>query len=226
MPTSTLKCRCGCKQRERRESMLITPNGAAFINADHAASYGKERAARLRKKPEPKRLPTKLEYRRNDYSHQFQLTKKAAQALANELDRDRPCICCDEPRGNAQFCGGHAKSAGAHPELALDLRNIHGQRNALCNQNKSGNWAGDKHSKGFRQGLIDRYGIGIIEYLESYHSPRRLTCADFIAMRKEFAAETRRLKQGLPPSRDWRALPATEVKTNQEESVCTRTKAA
>lgn len=168
----------------------------------------KRKAAQETKKHKAERNEAKA----RNYAYQFDLTKKTAQKLANRLDWALPCICCDEPRGKAQFCGGHGKSAGAHPELALDLRNIHGQRNALCNQHKSGNWAGDKHSKGYKQGLIDRYGIELLAWLESYHPPAKRTCDELIALRKVYAAEIRRLERGEGPSRDWRAVTLFEQK--------------
>jgi hypothetical protein len=144
-------------------------------------------------------------FKERDYSHQFALTKSMAQGLANDLDRHLPCICCDTPRRGQQFCGGHFKTAGAHPELALDLRNIHGQTNKNCNEGKSGNISGDKHSHGYKRGLIIRYGQWIVDYLEAYHPPRKWTCEQLIEMRAEMAADRRRLKAGLPPLRDWRA---------------------
>lgn len=145
-------------------------------------------------------------FKAKDHSYQFALTKAAAQKLANRLDAHLPCICCDAPRNGVQFCGGHYKTKGAHPELSVDLRNIHGQRNKTCNKEKSGNIAGDKSSKGFKQGLIDRYGQWIVNYLEKYHSPKKYTCEELIAIRKLYAAETRRIESGLPPSRNWRSL--------------------
>lgn len=197
--------------------MVITPKGA-FCDYDHATQYGQEAGRKLRQSTEraekkavkaDKQANRKAlkDYREKDHSYQFKLTKKAAQALANALDAKLPCICCDTPRGKQQFCGGHFKTGKAHPELSLSLLNIHGQANRNCNEGKSGNINGDKHSKGYKQGLIDRYGQWLVDYLESYHPPRKFTCEELIAMRKEFAAETRRLKKGLPPSRNWRSLP-------------------
>ncbi len=152
----------------------------------------------------------KREFYANDYKKQFSLTKTTAQRLANRLDAAHGCICCTTERGSQQFCGGHFKTAGAHPELALDLRNIHGQANQRCNKQKSGNISGDKHSHGYKAGLIMRYGQWIIDYLESYHAPRKRTCDELIAMRAEYAAEIKRLEKGLPPSRNWRELPQAQ----------------
>jgi len=146
-------------------------------------------------------------FKQRDYSYQFGLTKSMAQGLANDLDRHLPCICCGTPRRGQLFCGGHYRTGKAHPELALDLLNIHGQANRNCNEGKSGNINGDKHSHGYRQGLIARYGQWIIDYLESYHPPNRRTCEQLIELRAEMAADRRRLKVGLPPLKDWRAPP-------------------
>ncbi len=148
----------------------------------------------------------KKEFFINDYSHQFDLTKKAAQKLANALDRDLRCISCDCVRG-VQFCGGHFRTVGAHRELALDLRNIHGQCNRNCNMGLSGNIGGTKKTRGFRAGLVERFGQAFVDFLESAHKAPKPTCEQLIQLRAEYAAEFRRIMKGLPPSRDWRALP-------------------
>ena len=94
----------------------------------------KAKARALQAKRSKKERAEKVRnFRMQERPHQFQLTLKSARRLANLLDKDLPCICCGEPRGKAQFCGGHYKTAGSQSELALDLRIIHGQRNALCN---------------------------------------------------------------------------------------------
>ena len=209
------KRRCAlksCKKHQLADTM-ITNGVNAWCNDECRATHAMEAVANLRKgkerqaKAEKKKNRAELKaFRERDHSYQFNLTKREAQGLANDLDRHLPCICCDAPRMGQQFCGGHFKTGKAHPELALSLLNIHGQRNKLCNEQKSANINGDKHSKGYKQGLIDRYGQWIVDYLEGYHPPRKYTCEELIAMRKLYAAERRRLKSGLPPSRDWRAV--------------------
>lgn len=203
-----------CKNKPCRNT--INKNAPKFVRwcsdecgtvlALSALEKKKAQAARAQAKAQKARTKPRKKNDPNDHSYQFDLTKKAAQKLANRLDSGLPCICCDEPRGKAQFCGGHAKSAGAHPELALDLRNIHGQRNVYCNQNKSGNWSGDKHSKGYRQGLIDRYGQSLVDWLESYHPPRKWTVDELRGLRALYAEETRRLDRGEGPSKEWRKV--------------------
>lgn len=215
MANSKFRC-LHCRDYFAAESVVRLPAGS-FCSLQHAVDYGRakgQKALESRKRAQSREAKAqqreaskaKREAKQGNYSHQFNLTKKMAQKLANRLDANLPCICCDEPRGKAQFCGGHAKSAGAHPELALDLRNIHGQRNALCNQHKSGNWAGDKHSKGYRQGLIDRYGQSMLDWLESYHPPAKRTVDELMQLRAVYAEEIRRLERGESASRDWRQI--------------------
>jgi len=166
----------------------------------------------------------KKDYYAKDYSYQFDKTKKAAQKLANRLDAHLPCICCERPRLPGKvFCGGHLKTGKAHSEFALDLCNIHGQENVNCNQHLSGNINGDKNSKGYKQGIIDRYGQPLLDYLESHQPRAKFSCQELIELRAVYAAETRRLEKGLPPTRNWRTpgdldvlrgqLPCNQAKT-------------
>lgn len=203
--------------------MEIHNNGAYCKEDNHAVKYAIANKAKAQKKlkaaerKENRKAVKRL--RSNDRKYQFQKTKQEAQTLANLLDKDLPCICCDEPRGNAQFCGGHYKTAKGHPEIALDIRNIHGQRNSLCNKHKSGNIEGDKHSKGFKQGVIDRYGQEYLDWLESYHPPPNYSCEDLIKLRAEYAAEKRYIKEHGKPSKNWRELP-TECETPENSVIC------
>lgn len=212
MPNRKRKCRLkSCGAYRPAADMLTVPAGS-FCDAAHALQYARENGDKLRQKrvaDEAKQARKEARLKRAertslDWSYQFELTRKAAQVLANRLDAELPCICCDEPRGRAQFCGGHGKTGAGHPELAVDLCNIHGQRNALCNQHKSGNWSGDKRSKGYRQGLLDRFGPAMVEYLETDRDRTRLSCQEFIEIRAVYKAEIRRLEREEAPTRNWR----------------------
>lgn len=168
-----------------------------------AAEKAQEKARRQQKKTDKK--ATK-EFKRNNRSYQFDLTKREAQRLANKIDKQLPCICCGDPRGRAQFCGGHFKTAKAHSELSLDLRNIHGQQNFNCNKNKSGNIEGDKLTHGYKVGLVKRHGQALLDYLQCHHLPRVYDCEQLILIRALYAAEGRYVDKYGKPSRDWRAL--------------------
>lgn len=136
---------------------------------------------------------------------QRSLTVAVARRLANLLDRDKTCISCDRPRGNAQFCGGHYKTAGGHPELAYDVRNIFGQCNRYCNRGLSGNISGTKTTRGMKAGIVARFGQDYLNWLDGPHENND-TIDDMKAKRKAMAAEIRHLMAGGKATRDWRAI--------------------
>lgn len=209
MANSKKRCRY-CKKYFPSDQM-ININGSNYCSMDHViaqATKDKNHNAEVAKKARSKEASQKKkEFNENDYRYQYKLTLARCRRLANLLDAHLGCICCDAPRNGVQFCGGHYKTAGGNPELALDLRNIHGQRNKTCNEQKSGNIEGDKHSHGFTEGLRRRYGQELVDWLDGPHEMKQNTPQSLIAYRKEVNAEIRRLESGLPPSKDWRALP-------------------
>jgi hypothetical protein len=205
-----MKRRClQCREYFDPDTMVKTPAGW-FCGLDHAVAYAQAKSLKQRQKAQKAAQKAHKREKRqlvdNHYPTQFRLAKQAARRLANRLDSKLGCICCGEPRGRAQFCGGHYKTAGGHPELALDLRNVHGQRNRLCNQAKSGNIAGDKNSHGYKAGLVWRYGQALVEYLESYREPVKYSCDELRKIRALYDAEVRVLEKGGQPSMDWRTL--------------------
>ena len=205
-----MKHRClHCREYQPSESMLMLKVGS-FCSMDHAVEYAKAKSVKQREKAKKASdkadKQAKRELAQNHRPTQYRLAREAAQRLANRLDARLPCICCSEPRGRAQFCGGHFKTAGGNPALALDLRNIHGQRNRLCNQAKSGNIYGDRTSHGYVEGLRRRYGQELIDWLEGPQESPQYSCEELRAIRALYDAESRQLEKGGHPTRDWRAL--------------------
>lgn len=204
------KCRhCKAELPPVKLSDKIAAKG--FCSFDCAAKYGLQKARQQKQKAEQKEKKQaraeKKSYYAKDYSYQFRLTRQAAQRLGNLLDAMNGfgCISCGTTNP-VQYCGGHYKTAGGHPEIALDIRNISRQCNHYCNKHLSGNIHGNKNSAGYKAGLIGRYGQKYVDYLEGYHQPKNYTCDDLIAMRAEFASEIRRLLSGEKPLKDWRAI--------------------
>lgn len=193
-----------------------------FCGEEHTVQFGRDKARaareRLQRKSQSEARKAMAEERRaynaakranrdNDRRYQWGLTVKAAQKLGRTLDKGRPCISCGRPDdGSVQFCGGHYRTKGAHPETALDIRNIMGQCNKRCNLELSGNIHGNKTTHGYRHGIIERYGQEYLEWLDGHHESPNYTCDDLKRMRAEFAAECRRLEAGLGPSKDWRKI--------------------
>ena len=98
------------------------------------------------------------------------------------------------------WCCGHFKTRGSQRELAYDEKNTYLQCNRYCNKGLSGNINGNKTTRGYLQGLRDRFGEreaqGIIEYCEQKRV-KKWTCEELIEMRKKFNAEIRRLEKLL-----------------------------
>lgn len=185
---------------------------AGFCGLDHMTEHGYSKARKQierKKKAEEKEDKAALrKLKSEDYSHQFRLTRMMAQRLANRLDEYNGyfCVSCDTEKQTTQYCGGHFKTAGGHSELALDIRNIHRQCNKRCNMHLSGNIEGSKTTKGYKAGIVERYGERYLEWLESYHEPKNYSCDDLKQIRKEYSAECARIQRGESPSKDWREL--------------------
>jgi len=115
---------------------------------------------------------------------------KEAQAAFNsfirERDADQPCISCGRFH-NGQYHAGHYLSVGARPELRFEESNVHKQC-APCNTHLSGN------AVLYRQGLIARLNIGVVEFLEGPHDPRRDTIESLQRIKKHYTEMTKQLK--------------------------------
>lgn len=197
---------------------------AGFFDLEAMAAYGikkaREQEARKKARQASQERKESREAKQNlkarDYSYQFGLTKRAAQKLGNMLDKVAGfgCISCGTQKPSIVYCGGHYKTAGAHSEIALDIRNIHRQCNRYCNSGLSGNISGNKNTKGYTVGLVERYGREYVEWLDSYHPSPNYTCDDLKELRAVFAEECRRLERGEAPSRNWRELIPTKPPLN------------
>lgn len=111
------------------------------------------------------------------------------------------CISCAKPLGGDQWCCGHFKTQGGHPELRYDPKNTYLQHNHHCNQRLSADIGGTKNTMGYLAGLKHRFGEeegqAIIDYCESHHPAKNYTCDQLEEMRAEFAAEVRRIERVL-----------------------------
>ncbi|MCP4337249.1 MAG: hypothetical protein GY679_05385, partial [Mycoplasma sp.] len=82
-------------------------------------------------------------------------------------------------------------------------KNTYLQCNKYCNMSLSGNINGDKNTRGYTQGLFDRFGNeqaeGIIHYCETSAEVKKWAWQELEAMRKEFNKNIRELEQELLP---------------------------
>jgi Bacteriophage Lambda NinG protein len=120
-------------------------------------------------------------------AHWLELTQRTVNALIRVRDHGRPCISCGA-RESFEWDAGHYLSRGARPELRFVLDNIAIQC-AACNRHKGGNQAN------FRIGLVARIGLERVEALEGPCPAAKFTRADLAQIRREAAAETRRIER-------------------------------
>ena len=174
MSVKTKKCaQCRCEfQPQRMGQKVCSPACAAEI-----AKKKREKVERANDRQKRDSLKTKAQW------------AKDAQAAVNQYvrvrDAGKSCISCGRDH-QGQFHAGHYLSRGAHPELALEPLNIYRQC-APCNTYLSGNQIE------FRKGLIARYGVALVEWLEGPHEPNHYSIDDL----KEIAARFRNMTKEL-----------------------------
>ncbi len=199
MANSKIRC-LHCREYHPADSVLRLPAGS-FCSLQHAVDYGRAKAQKAREKAQIKaEKAQKAQVKAGDIRHQNKLTQSTVNRLCLLLDSGKPCISCGRPdQGGRMRNAGHFKSRGANSGLRYDLLNIHGQC-THCNLYNSG------AVEGYRQGLLERYGSAILEYLDTAPRVKAWTAQELIQMRSEVAEEIRRLERGEPPSRDWRQI--------------------
>lgn len=116
---------------------------------------------------------------------------KEAQVVVNQYIRLRdaglPCVSCGRFH-DGQWHAGHFRSAGGHPELRFEPLNIWRQC-APCNTHKSGDLVN------YRAELVRRIGAEKVEWLEGPHEAKRYTIDDLKAIKAEYRAKIKALKE-------------------------------
>ena len=122
-----------------------------------------------------------------------------------ELSIGSGCISCGKTQQEIQaaqgwktggaFDAGHFLGKGARPELRMEPMNIWLQCKG-CNAGSS-KYArkGETVSQGFRTGLIERIGLEAVDALEADHMPRKHTIEDLKAIKAEYRAKIKQLKE-------------------------------
>lgn len=157
----------------------------------------KEKSFKKETRKRKKLLATK------DIKKQHELTQKSfnkmrvLQEIAwfEDHGSQPTCISCNKP--NMDWCCGHFKTRKSQGNLRYDEKNTFLQCNYYCNMNMSGNIEGNKTTRGYKQGLIDRFGDEgreVIEYCETNTQVKKWTCEELISMRSKFNSEIRRLQ--------------------------------
>lgn len=129
-------------------------------------------------------------------STQEALAQKAFNKYIRVRDYGMPCISCgvrmDWERIGTLTAGevnaGHFKSVGAHRELRFNVFNVNAQC-ARCNSYLSGNVSE------YRVGLIEKYGLAIVEGLESYRGAKRFDAEYLARVKGIFSKRALRLQK-------------------------------
>jgi hypothetical protein len=102
-------------------------------------------------------------------------------------DAKEPCISCGRQH-TGQYHAGHYRTVGSCPELRFEELNIHKQCSA-CNNHLSGNIVN------YRLRLVERIGVGAVEWLEGKHEPKHYTIDDLKAIKAKYKTLCRELEQ-------------------------------
>lgn len=181
-------CRKRLEPNERIHKACIEPWAEALqakadrVNARKARELAKlDRALVRERKAALKTIPDLIK----EAQHAF-------NAFIRERDKDKPCICCNRPLGEAEIGGaydcGHFRSTGSAPHLRFDERNAHAQRKH-CNRYGAG------RAVDYRVGLVARIGRQAVEALESDNAIHRWTRDELIQIRDTYRAKVRTMKQ-------------------------------
>lgn len=116
---------------------------------------------------------------------------REAQAAFNQWVRLRddglPCISCGRHH-EGQYHAGHYRTVGANPELRFEPLNVHKQC-APCNNHKSGDIVN------YRINLVHRIGADGVAFIEGPHEAKRYTIEDLKAIKAEYRAKIKQLKE-------------------------------
>lgn len=186
------KCRvetCRASFVPARMGQAVCSPACAMLDAPRHAPKAKKALADIERKDikvRKEKLKTRADHLRE------------AQAAVNEYvrlrDANLPCISCDStPNDNDLMTGsrwdaGHYRSVGACPELRFEPLNIHRQC-VKCNRNLSGN------TVEYRIRLVQRIGAEKVGWLEGLHPACKYTVEEIKAIKAEYRAKTRKLKE-------------------------------
>lgn len=167
-----------------RAPFVLANSWQTHCRAEACAVSAAEANAAKRAKAEAREHRKKLAESK-PLQHWLNVTEAVVNHLVQVRDRGLPCISCGTTKTVA-WQAGHYLSVGARPELRFVLSQINLQC-LRCNVHLSGNQAK------YRIGLVEKIGLAEVERLEGPHPPAKFTREQLALIRKEAAAETRRL---------------------------------
>jgi hypothetical protein len=202
------KCR-HCKTEIPKVSESTPIQAKGFCSFAHASDYGlikaKASIAKKAKQKTQKASKDRLDLNRRHLPWQHEQCKTSFNRLRvqeefqwfAERGLEPECISCGKQ--NMDWCCGHYKTVGAQSGLRYDRNCTFLQCNRYCNMGLSGNLSGNKTTRGYTQGLADRFGQAeadrIIAYCEAQTAPVKWDWQEMEAWRKDWNIKYRELSK-------------------------------
>lgn len=201
---------CG-KRVEREDAIRNAVQSWCSSECQFAHAMALRDKARQAKEKQEKRDINRRKKERRESSIKWQIarTQEAFNEMIRLLDKDEGCIVHGHMMCGleSEWHAGHFLSRASHSHLRFDPRNCMKQ----CGSSNSGTekYPGIQGSirQRFEEGIVRRFGMEHLIWLKAYHPDKKWSKDELERMRESFKEEVRRLRSGLPPSRNWRALP-------------------
>ena len=192
--SKTYKCKApGCDNRFER----------TYTTTQQVCDY-KCAIAWAKDKESQKNRKELREFNRRDLRWQHKQTQpvfnrmRVLEELKWFFDRglEPECISCGKT--NMDWCCGHFKTRGSQPELRYAKHNTFLQCNRYCNMALSGNIEGNKNTRGYKAGIIERFGEKEGQFIIDdcgTDADAAWTWQQIEGMRKEFNAKIKQLTE-------------------------------
>lgn len=117
------------------------------------------------------------------------LAQKTFNAYIRLRDANKPCISCGKPLREGNVDAGHFYSRKSHMNITFNEYNVNAQCSRPCNMDLSGD------PLNYRVGLINRYGIEVVEELEKIAKiTKRYTIEECEEIIKKYKKKIKELK--------------------------------
>lgn len=171
-----------------------------------ALAIGKKEAVKKSERLAKQARAERREFNRRDLNWQHERCRRVFNRMRvleemewfRERGMEPECISCGKT--HMDWCCGHFKTVGAQSNLRYDRSNTYLQCNRYCNSGLSGNIDGNKNTRGYKRGLVERFGEQeaqrIIDYCESNTAPANWDWQELEALRKQWNQRIRELERG------------------------------
>jgi len=169
---------CGTEFKQFKSTQKVCSTPCAIQYAKQKEKDKAEKEWRKEKRERKEKLKSN--------SQHIQELQKIFNEFIRLRDQDKPCISCGK-HGGGKEQAGHYLSVGSTPELRFNEFNVHGQC-IKCNMYLSANLIN------YRKGLVKKIGLDMVEFLEGYHEPLKLTIPEIKELKEYYKKQIKELK--------------------------------